>query len=111
MSLPILTGADRDAFDRFPAEINDRELGAFFTLIDDDLERITAVHDAAARFVLAVEVGAVRWLGFIPDDVRACPGPAVAYLAEQLDVDAGLRDEHARLGAVRGAICDSAADP
>jgi hypothetical protein len=87
MSLPILTGADRDAFDEFPAEITDRELAAFFTLTDDDVERIVTVHDAAARLVLAVEVGAVRWLGFIPDDMQACPGPAVLYLAEQLDID------------------------
>jgi hypothetical protein len=87
VSLPILTGPDRDAFDEFPAEITDRELAAFFTLTDDDLERIATVHDVAARFVLAVEVGAVRWLGFIPDDVQACPGPALAYLADQLDID------------------------
>lgn len=87
MSLPILTGTDREMFDRFPPEITDRELGAFFTLTEDDLERIAAVHDPAARLTLAVEVGAVRWLGFIPDALEACPGPAVAYPAEQLNVD------------------------
>src|SRR6266516_7903595 len=61
------------------------------------------------RLGLAVQLCALPWLGFVPDDVTAAPPAAVARLAERLQVPAGAlgrygereqtRTEHLRAAA------------
>jgi hypothetical protein len=84
----------------------------FFTLAGDDLEWLaTAARGATSRFGLAVQLCALPWLGFVPDDVVAVPVAAATRLAGQLGVArevlegygarAQSRTEHLRLVATR----------
>lgn len=82
MSRPILTGAEREAFERFPAEIGDRELSACLTLADGELATLGRLRGEHARAAVGLGVGALRWLGVIPGDLPDLPAPALDYVAE-----------------------------
>jgi hypothetical protein len=66
MPVEILTAAQRSEWERFPEEIDEAALTAFFCFADDELEAITAHRSVHGRFSIAVAVGALRWLGFVP---------------------------------------------
>lgn len=73
----------------WPEEIGPGELVRFFTLAADDLGWLaSAARGETSRFGLAVQLCALPWLGFVPDDVAAVPAAAAARLATQLGVPA-----------------------
>jgi hypothetical protein len=87
MPVEILTAAQRAEWERFPAEIDEAALSAYFSLSDDELEAVAALRDLHARFAVAATVGALRWLGTVPAALDELPEPAAALVAEQLDID------------------------
>jgi len=66
-----------------PEEIDEASLTAFFSYADDELEQIAAHRDIHGRFAIAVAVGALRWLGFVPAALQELPEPAAALIASQ----------------------------
>jgi Domain of unknown function (DUF4158) len=68
---------------------------------------VLAHRGAGNRLGIAVQLCSLPWLGFVPDDVPAAPGPAVARLSKQLGArdlrEYGAREqtrtEHLRVGA------------
>jgi Domain of unknown function (DUF4158) len=56
------------------------------TLTPADLGFIQAHRGTGNRLGLAVQLCTLPWLGYVRDDVFAAPAPAVARLAEQLDI-------------------------
>jgi len=102
MPVEILTASQRTEWERFPEEIDEVSLTAFFSFADDDLEQIAAHRDIHGRFAIAVSVGALRWLGFVPVALEELPEPAAALIASQLDI-ALSSIQPARLNAERDA--------
>jgi len=83
MPVEILTASQRTEWERFPEEIDEASLTAFFSYADDELEQIAAHRDIHGRFAIAVAVGALRWLGFVPAALQELPEPAAALIASQ----------------------------
>jgi hypothetical protein len=85
MPVEILTASQRTEWERFPEEIDEASLTAFFSYADDELEQIAAHREIHGRFAIAVAVGALRWLGFVPASLQELSEPAAALIASQLD--------------------------
>jgi TnpA family transposase len=108
MPVEILTAAQRSEWERFPEEIDEAALTAFFCFADDELEAITAHRSVHGRFSIAVAVGALRWLGFVPAALDELPVAAAALIASQLDVELSSIAS-ARLNVERGARAEHVA--
>ena len=102
MPVEILTAAQRAEWERFPEEIDEGALAAFFCFADDELEAIAAHRSVHGRFAIAAAVGALRWLGFVPAALDELPVAAATLIAAQLDVDLSSVAP-ARLNVERGA--------
>ena len=74
----------------FP-EIGEDELFRFFYLTPADVAFVDPGRGRgpADRLGVAVALGALPWLGFVPDKVSSVPPVAAARLADQLGVDPG----------------------
>ena len=101
MPIGFLTDADRDRLNRFPPDIPPADLLAFFTLSDADLELVQAHRGDHNRLGFAVQLVALRFMGFAPDDLTTAPARAVAYLALQFAVPAAALSERAVSQRVR----------
>src|SRR5438876_1868193 len=88
MPIGFLTTADRDRLNHFPAQIPDDDLRAFFLLSETDQQVINHQREAHTRLGFALQLCALRYLGFAPDDLSTTPEEAVLYVARQLDVPA-----------------------
>jgi hypothetical protein len=84
MPIGFLTDADRDRLNRFPIDIAPTDLLTYFTLSEADLELIQAHRGDHNRLGFALQLVALKFLGFAPGDLSAAPARAVAYLALQL---------------------------
>jgi TnpA family transposase len=74
----------------FP-EISRDELIRYFTLTSADVGFVDpgSGRGPADRLGMAVQLAALPWLGFVPDEVASAPPAAVARLAERLGLDPG----------------------
>src|SRR6266567_6230820 len=86
MPIGFLTDADRDRLNRFPTDIAPTDLLTYFTLSEAELELIQAHRSDHNRLGFALQLVALKLLGFAPDDLSTAPARAVAYLALQLSV-------------------------
>jgi TnpA family transposase len=103
MPVRLLTAAERDRLSRFPAEVSPEDLAAYVTLSDADLGAVRQQRGDANRLGFAVQLVALRFLGFVPDEVGTTPEPVVRYLAKQLDVaPSALAEYGGRFETVRG---------
>jgi TnpA family transposase len=78
----FLTAAERDRLNHFPAQ----DLRAFFLLTEDDRRVINQQREAHTRLGFALQLCAVRYLGFAPDDLHITPKEVITYVARQLEV-------------------------
>src|SRR6266568_2012916 len=84
MPIGFLTDAERDRLNRFPVDIAPTDLLAYFTLSETDLEFIQTHRGDHNRLGHALQLVALRLLGFAPDDLSTAPRRAIAYVALQL---------------------------
>jgi TnpA family transposase len=82
----FLTQAERERLQSIPKEIPHEDLIAFFTLSADDLALVYKRSGDYNRLGLAVQLGTLRYLGFVPDDINSTPQAVVDYIATQLNV-------------------------
>jgi hypothetical protein len=87
MPVQLFTQAERARRNRFPETIAYEDLVAFFTLSERDLDSIPRYSAAHNRLGYALQLCALRFMGFVPDDLATAPPAAVAFLAQQLEVD------------------------
>jgi Domain of unknown function (DUF4158) len=84
MPIDFLTPAERHRLNHFPEPIPAEDLRAFFTLSDRDTQEIRKQRGAHNQLGFALQLCALRYLGFAPDDLGATPWPAVTCVAQQL---------------------------
>jgi TnpA family transposase len=86
----VLPDAELEQLATWPAGVARSDLAAYFTLSVEDLRWVRSFRSpyaAADRLALAVQLCALRFLGFIPADIAAAPAEAVERLAERIGVD------------------------
>jgi len=83
MPIEFLTTAERERLNRFPETIPDEDLRVFFTLSDRDIQEVRKQRGATNHLGFALQLCALRYLGFAPDDVGLTPGEAVTFVAQQ----------------------------
>lgn len=86
MPIGFLTEAERERLNRFPDEIPYDDLSAYFTLSDGDIQAIQRQRGDHNRLRFALQLCALRYLGFAPDDLGSAPLAAVHFIACQLDL-------------------------
>jgi TnpA family transposase len=87
MPVQLFTEAEHARRNRFPEMIGDEDLVGFFTLSERDLDSIPRFSAAHNRLGYALQLRALRFMGFVPDDLTSVPPAAVAFLARQLGMD------------------------
>ena len=105
MPIGFLSEAERERLDRFPPQIVHADLITFFTLSPADRVQLPRTTTAANRLGFALQLGALRYLGFSPDDLTTAPEVVVAFVAEQLDVAPHELTRYARRGQTRTERC------
>jgi hypothetical protein len=84
MPVQLFTEAERARRNRFPDVIAYEDLVTFFTLSERDLRSIPRARDPHNRLGYALQLCTLRFMGFVPDDLRSAPPDAVAFVAYQL---------------------------
>jgi Domain of unknown function (DUF4158) len=87
MPVQLFTEAERARRNRFPEVIVYEDLVTFFTLSEHDLERMPRSSAPHNRLGYALQLCALRFMGFVPDDLSTTPPEAVAFVAQQLAVE------------------------
>jgi hypothetical protein len=77
--------AERRRLERFPDRIAAEDLRACFALSDRDRSLVFDQRGPEKRLGLAVSLCALRFLGFVPEDVASIPDEALAFVAGQVD--------------------------
>ena len=72
MPIGFLTAADRARLNRFPDEIPHEDLSVFFLLLEADQRAINQHHEAHTRLGFALQLCALRYLGFDEQPDRKC---------------------------------------
>jgi hypothetical protein len=76
--------SERRALDAFPEQIGPEDLDEHFKLSPADM-RFALRHRGDSRLGAAVQLCALRWLGFVPEQLTAIPQPALLELCDQLE--------------------------
>jgi TnpA family transposase len=93
----IFTPQERERLDALPSEIGEADLIRYFTLSGSDLDLIKRQRGDHNRLGFALQLCALRYIGFSPDDLETVPTMALALVAGQLQTSpAVLRDYGAR---------------
>ena len=92
----FLTKAERKNLQSFPLSPTDSDIITFFTLSAEDLALIKQRSGDYNRLGFALQLGALRYLGFVPDNLKSAPNPIVNYLARQLQVNPKLLSRYGK---------------
>lgn len=87
MPVQLFTEADRARHHRFPETMAYEDLVAFFPLSASDIESMPRSSAAHNRLGYALQLCALRFMGFVPNDLTTVPPEVGAYVAQQLVVD------------------------
>ena len=80
----------------FPEEIPGDDLIRAFTLTGADRDLVALRRGAANRLGLALQLCALRYLGFVPRNLSAAPRSAACFVADQLEVSPDEIQSYAR---------------
>src|SRR5262249_33499870 len=102
MPIDFLTAAERERLNRFPDPIPDEDLRVFFTLSDRDTQEVRKQRGAPNQLGFALQLCALRYLGFAPEGLGTAPDPAVAFVAQQLGVSPAAIAAYGSRGPAQG---------
>ena len=80
----------------FPEKIPSDDLIRAFTLTGADRDLVVIRRGAANRLGLALQLCALRYLGFVPRNLSAAPRSAACFVADQLEVSPDEIQSYAR---------------
>ena len=83
----FFTKAEREKFQSFPSEPTEADIITFFTLSSQEIALVKKRTGNLNRLAFAIQLGALRYLGFVPDELSQTPRTIINYLAEQLKID------------------------
>ena len=88
MSLEFLSQFERERFNSFPCPIAEQDIVQFFSLSDQDRELVSRRRGSANRLGFAVQLCALRFLGFVPSNLSELHRPALRFVARELGIEA-----------------------
>lgn len=91
----FLSDAEIKRLEGWPDGIERRDLLRYFDLDGEDLGFVRTQRGAPNQLGIALQLGALRWLGFIPEDLQEAPADALDALAGALDVQPRVIFEYA----------------
>ena len=87
MSTSFLTAAERERWQRFPDTIPQDDLAVYFFRSRMTIQReVNRQREPFNRLGYALQLCALRYLGFVPTDFTATPEVVVTFVAEQLAI-------------------------
>src|SRR5215212_1712733 len=99
----FLTLAERERLSRFPATIDAEDLAIYFTLGSADRQQSRVHRQPHNRLGFALQICALRFLGFCPDDLTTAPAEAVQYVAQQLSLASEVLTQYGQREQTRTA--------
>ncbi len=103
MPVSFLTERERERLRRFPTQIPPEDISTYFTLSESDLAHALIQRGNHNRLGFALQLCALRYLGFAPDDLSSAPDHVVAYVAQQLAVSPDVLPSYGGRVATRSA--------
>lgn len=97
----FLSEAERHRLNRFPPEISPEDVITYFTLASTEVALVNQRRGETNRLGFALQLGALRYLGFCPDELTAAPVVIVTYLADQLNLSASLLADYGHRAQTR----------
>jgi TnpA family transposase len=97
----FLSDAERERLVCFPAQVLPGDIETHFTLSRADRRQVPRTASPANCLGFALQLGALRFLGFCPDDLSTAPEAVVVFVARQLDVAPGELARYGRRGQTR----------
>jgi hypothetical protein len=82
----FLNDTERERLRCFPPEVPAEDLIGYFTLSERDRLLVRGQRRAHNRLGFALQVCALRYLGFVPAKLHSAPPTAIGHLAQQLGV-------------------------
>jgi len=82
----FLSEADRERLRNFPRHIPSDDLITYFTLSPTDMAWVQRHRGDHNRLGTALQLCAIRYLGFCPDDLSRAPAKSLGYLSDQLKI-------------------------
>jgi TnpA family transposase len=79
--------SEADRLERWPARIELEDLRESFALGDSDRGLVFEQRGAENRLGLAVQLCALRFLGFVPEEITGIPEPALRFLCQQTQTE------------------------
>jgi len=86
MPAEILTNAERGRLEAFPALISRTDIVDYFTLLPTEVALVGKKKRARNRLGFGLQIGCLRYLGFIPVDLGDAPAGVVDHICRQLSV-------------------------
>jgi len=96
MASTFLTAQERERLLCFPGEIPQWDLITSFTLTENDSSLIDTYQDDTNRLGAALQLCAVRYLGFCPTDLQTASSDVTTFLASQLQVDPRVLQDYGK---------------
>src|ERR1017187_9768744 len=84
------------------AVIERRDVVRYFASAGEDLAFVREQRGASNQLAVALQLGALRWLGFVPEELAAAPPDAIGMLADTLDVSSRAIFDYAVRAQTRG---------
>lgn len=94
MPVQFLSEADHARLNRFPDEIPTEDCFTFFLLSKEDLSEIDKQRSNSSRLGFALQLCALRYMGFVPKALKSVPERVLKYVAAQLQVSAAELDKY-----------------
>jgi hypothetical protein len=82
----FLIASERKRFNNFLTDIPDDDRVAFFTLSEQDLQQVRQHRGDHNQLGFALQRGALRYMGFCPDELLTAPFSVIASVADQIGV-------------------------
>ena len=96
MPVSIFSETELARLASFPEGIPSDDLIRAFTLTGADRDLVVIRRGAANRLGLALQLCALRYLGFVPRNLSAAPRSAACFVADQLEVSPDEIQSYAR---------------
>jgi hypothetical protein len=88
MPVELLSESERAKLSRFPSEIPREDLIGRFSLREENLDLIDTLQGGdASQLGFALQIAALRYLGFVPSGLTEASKEAKRFLADQIGAD------------------------
>lgn len=101
MPFTFLSSAERLRQSHFPNDISESDLIQYFTLTAEDLEQVNLKRQPSNRLGFSLQLCALRYMGFCPEDLQQSPETIVAFLSDQLEIDTDVLSAYGRRSQTR----------